>query len=190
MNKYLSYLILPLAFLFSTSAMAFYTELGVQYGKKQTTFDSDNYFTSESLTGSMSLYFLERLALEISYTEAKGIREEKANASDPRRTTYQSSTVAGADLIVMFADKKDLFQPYVKGGAAQIKRRQEVKIDGQDSYIIEPDDAIVPSYGVGLKIAITESMNFKISYDVWKTPVDDGAQTDDTSIRAGITWIL
>ncbi|MNL38463.1 hypothetical protein D3C87_1606770 [compost metagenome] len=90
----------------------------------------------------------------------------------------------------MFADKKALFQPYIKGGAAQIKRRQEVKIEGQDSYIIEPADAIVPSYGVGLKIAMTETLGLKISYDVWKTPVDDGAQTDDTSIRAGITWAL
>jgi len=190
MNKYLSYLILPVVFAFSSHAQAFYTELGLQYGQKKTTFDSDNYFTAESLTGSISLYFLERLALELSYTDANGVREEKANSTDPRRTTYQKSIVAGADLILMFADKKALFQPYVKGGAAQIKRRQEVKIEGQDSYIIEPADAVVPSYGVGLKIAMTETLGLKISYDVWKTPVDDGAQTDDTSIRAGITWAL
>jgi hypothetical protein len=190
MNKYLSFLIVAMAFAFSSQAHAFYTELGVQYGQKKTTFDTDNYFTAESLTGSMSLYFFERLALELSYTEANGTRQEKANATDPTRTTYQKSTVMGADLILMFADKKDLFQPYIKGGAAQIHRRQEVKIEGQDSYIIEPADAIVPSYGVGLKIAVTEAFGIKISYDVWKTPVDDGAQTDDTSIRAGITWIL
>lgn len=174
----------------TSPATAMYTELGASYGRKVTTFDADNKFDAESLSGSISLYFLERLALELSYTDATGLRTEKASPSDPKRTTVQKSQVFGADLILVFADKKSLFQPYIKGGAAQINRKQQVKIDGQDTFDLDPEQATVPSYGLGLKIAITDSFGIKMSYDVWKTPIGGGMQTDDTSTRVGITWTL
>lgn len=173
----------------SSYAHALYTELGLSYGRKTTTIDQENSFDSESITGSLSIYFLERMALELSYTDAVGIRKEKANTTDPRRTTTQKSQIAGADLILVFADKKALFQPYIKGGGAQIKRFQEVVIEGQNTYTIEPATATAPSYGAGLKIQLTETLGLKFSYDVWKTPID-GGQTDDSSLRAGVTWIL
>ncbi|MEN0058876.1 MAG: outer membrane beta-barrel protein [Bdellovibrio sp.] len=181
-------LILPL--LATVPAQALYTEVGVSYGRKTTTFDENNSFDSESLTGSLSLYFLERMALELSYTEALGLRKEKASSTDPQRTTTQRSKIMGADLILTFADKKSLLQPYIKGGGAQISRYQEIKIEGQDTYTLEPETATVPSYGAGLKIQLTETFGIKLSYDVWKTPIGGGLQTDDSSIRAGVTWIL
>lgn len=174
----------------SFCAHAFYTEVGLSYSRKTTTFDENNSFDSESLTGSLSVYFFERLALELSYTDALGLREEKASTSDAQRTTTQKSQILGSDLIITFAEKKDLFQPYVKGGIAQISRFQEVKIEGQDTFTIEPERATVPSYGAGLKIQLTATFGLKFSYDVWKTPIGGGLQTDDTSIRAGVTWVL
>lgn len=176
--------------LLTSEAQAFYTEVGLSYGRKTTTFDENNSFDSESVTGSLSLYFLERMAVELSYTDALGLRKEKASASDAKRTTTQKSQIMGADLILTFADKKSLFQPYIKGGGAQISRYQEVKIEGQDTFTIEPETATVPSYGAGLKIQFSESFGLKFSYDVWKTPIGGGLQTDDSSIRAGVTWIL
>lgn len=172
-------------------ASALYTELGLSYGRKTTSFDKNNTYDSESMTGSLSLYFLERLALELSYTDALGIREEKASGSDPRRTTTQKSQIMGADLILMFADRKALLQPYIKGGGAQISRYQEVKIEGYgQTSTIEPETATVPSYGAGLKIQLSEGLGIKLSYDVWKTPIGEGMQTDDSSMRVGITWAL
>lgn len=190
MKQISSFLIGLLIFLTAMPSMALYTELGVNYGRKKTTFDADNYLDSESMTGSISLYFLERLALELSYTEAVAKREEKAGTSDPKRSTTQKSTVMGADLILTFADRKALFQPYIKGGIAQIERHQSIKIEGQDAFTLTPETAAVPSYGLGIKIAVTESFGIKFSYDIWKTPIGDGNQTDDTSLRAGVTWAL
>ncbi len=190
MKKILAFIILSVIVSTTIPAHALYTELGLSYGRKTTTFDENNSFDSESITGSLSLYFLERLALELSYTDARGLRQEKASASDAQRTTTQKSQIMGADLILVFADKKALFQPYIKGGGAQISRYQEVKIQGQDTFTIEPEKATVPSYGAGLKIQLTETFGVKLSYDVWKTPIGGGLQTDDTAVRAGITWVL
>ena len=172
------------------AANAMYTELGAAYGYKSQTYDQNNKNQTESLTGSVSLYFWERIALELSYTDATAIVESKAFAADPQRTTIQRSQILGADLIFVLAEKTAFFQPYVKGGVAQINRTQKIKIEGQDTYENDPESAIVPSYGVGLKLSITDSFGVKISYDAWKTPVGGGTQTDDSSFRAGITWIL
>ena len=136
------------------------------------------------------MYFLERMALELSYTDAIGLRHEKASPSDQSRVTTQKSQIIGADLILTFADKKALFQPYIKGGGAQISRYQSVLREGQDLDTLEPETATVPSYGAGFKIQLTESFGLKFGYDVWKTPIGGGMNTDDSSIRAGVTWIL
>ncbi|UOE99761.1 outer membrane beta-barrel protein [Bdellovibrio reynosensis] len=190
MKKMIFFSVLVTLLVSSLSAHALTTEMGLSYGRKTTTFDENNSFDSESITGSVSLYFLERLAVELSYTDARGLREEKASASDAQRTTTQKSQIMGADLILVFADKKSLLQPYIKGGGAQISRYQEVRIEGQDTFTIEPESATVPSYGAGLKVQLTDTFGIKLSYDVWKTPIGGGLQTDDSSIRAGVTWVL
>lgn len=190
MKKILSVMILSVVLSTAIPAHAIFTELGLSYGRKTTTFDENNSFDSESVTGSLSLYFLERMALELSYTDALGLRKEKASLSDPARTTTQKSQIIGADLILTFAEKKSLFQPYIKGGGAQISRYQEVKIEGQNTFTIQPETATVPSYGAGLKIQFSETFGIKFSYDVWKTPIGGGLQTDDSSMRAGVTWVL
>ena len=176
--------------LFSETSHALLTELGLSYARKTTSFDSENSYDSESITGSVSLYFWERIALELSYTDAKAVRYEKANSADPKRTTTQQSNIMGADLILMFADRKALFQPYIKGGGARIDRIQHVKIEGQSTYTIEPDVAMIPSYGAGLKIQLTEAMGIKFSYEVWRTPIGGGMHTDDSQIKGGLTWYL
>lgn len=175
---------------FSNSAEAVFTEVGASYGYKTQTYDQNNNSMTESITGSLSLYFWERIALELSYTDATAILQSKAYSTDPQRTIEQKSQVFGSDLIFILADRKGFFQPYVKCGMAQITRTQKTKIEGQDSYTNSPEQAVTPSYGVGLKIAVTESLGFKFSYDAWKTPAGNSTQTDDTAIKAGITWTL
>jgi outer membrane protein W len=173
---------------FCESAKAVYTEVGISYSRKRTSFDSNNYTDSESGTGSVSLYFFEKVAFEISYTDASSVRQEKIGGS--QYTTFQKTKVLGGDLIYVFADKKATFQPFIKGGAAQLHRQQTIQVDSLDRELLDPEVAVVPSYGAGLKIAITESLNFKLSYDAWKTPIGGDLTTDDTNIRAGISWIL
>ncbi len=178
---------------FSEGAMALTTEIGVQYWRKQTSFDANNYLDSESITGSLSFYFFERVALEGSYTDAKAVREEKIYSGSTviqQQTVVQVTNVVGADLIFMLTDRKTMFQPYLKGGVAQITRKQEVKVNNLNTYTLEPEKAIVPSYGAGLKIALTDTLGIKISYDAWQTPVGGGAVTNDAQLRAGVTWLL
>jgi hypothetical protein len=177
-------------FLLPTGAHAMFTEVGLTYGRKKTTFDANNNYDSESTTASVSLYFAEKLALELSYTDATGIQNQQASAADTPRTIYQKTQIIGADLIFVFADKKALLQPYIKGGFAQISRRQEIKDGNFPTQVLEPDVAVAPSYGLGLKVALTETFGLKVSYSVWQTPIGGGAKTNDDAVSAGITWMF
>ena len=187
--------LLSFAFLFliefvSLPANAMYTELGASYGYKTQTYDSSNDNKTESITGSVSLYFWERIALEFSYTDATAVVDSKAFPTDPQRTTVQRSQILGTDLIFILADKTASFQPYVKGGIARINRTQDIKIAGQDTYSNNPGSAIAPSYGVGVKISLTDAFGIRLSYEAWETPIDNGAKTNDSAFRAGVTWVL
>lgn len=178
-----------LALVFSLDAHALYTEVGLSYSRKRTTFDADNLIDQESYTGSVSLYVRESIALELSYTQALGVREEKTPVS--QQTVVQTTKVYGADLIYVFAGRSAFFQPYLKGGIAQVERSQEVKnytLNRVDS--LDPEKAMVPSYGLGFKIAVTEAFGIKVSYDGWKTPIGADSFSNDDAVRAGVTWLF
>lgn len=182
-----AFVLLSLSFSF---AQAVYIEVGASYAHDRKNFDANNYTESESITGELSFYFWERLALEFSYTDATGLLKQKAASDSSGRTTQQKTQILGSDLIVMFADKKAFFQPFLKGGFAQMKRSQEIKIEGFDSQSLDPESAIVPSYGAGLKFLLTSSMSIKASYNIWRTPIGGDTFTNDSALRAGISWIF
>lgn len=177
-------------FIFPLTSHALYTELGFTYGRKKTTFDASNNFDSEYMTGSVSLYFAERTALELSYTDAVSLQNQRASSADTPRTVYQKTQIVGGDLIYVFADRKALFQPFIKGGMARISRRQEIKDGIFNTSPLDPDEAIAPSYGLGVKIALTETFGLKASYSVWQTPIGGGAKTNDDAVTAGVTWMF
>lgn len=177
-----------LIFFFSFSARALTTELSFSYGQKKTTFDINNYFSSESITGSLSFYFMEMLAFEFSYTDATAVKEELVLTQ--QQTTLQKTKVIGTDLIFIMGDRKSFFQPYIKGGVAQITRQQTIKIAGALVATLTPDEAIAPSYGLGFRLSLTERFGIKFSYDVWKTPIGSGQTTDDAAVKAGLSWYL
>lgn len=188
--------ILIFILLLSVKSFAFLTELSVSYAQKKTYFNSQNFNNTESTTGSVSFYFMEKLAIELSYTDASVLREETIfnGTGFQQQISLQKIVVYGSDLIVMLADKKSLFQPYIKGGVAQIKKTLTTKNADIFVYETDPINSTSPSYGAGLKISLSEAFGIKLSYDAWRTETKDSvgnkSTVEDSSIRAGITWIL
>lgn len=182
--------------LFSYNAHAILTEFSVSYAQKKTYFNADNYTNMESTTGSVSFYFMERLAVELSYTDASILREETIyNGSGfQQQTSLQKVIVYGSDLILMLTDKKSMIQPYIKGGVSQVKKTLTTKNADVFVYETDPINSVSPSYGAGLKISLTDTFGIKLSYDAWRTESKDSngnkSTIEDNSVRAGLTWIL
>ncbi len=188
--------ILIFILLISVQSFAFLTEFSVSYAQKKTYFNSDNFNNTESTTASSSFYFMEKLAVELSYTDASVLREETIfnGTGYQQQTSLQKIVIYGSDLIVMLADRKALFQPYIKGGVAQIKKTLTTKNADVFVYSTDPINSLSPSYGAGIKIQLSEAFGLKFSYDAWRTDSKDSAgnksTVEDSSVRAGITWIL
>lgn len=186
--KQLFFLLFTTAILTTETSYALVTELSLSYNRKKTSFDKTNYVETESSTASLSFYIAERIALETSYTSGVALREESVTGL--QQTIVQRTQVVDGNIIFIFADKKSFMQPYIKGGVAQITRKQEVKVNSLDTYVLEPETAIAPSYGIGTKFQLTENFGIKLSYDVWQTPIGDGLKSDDSFVRAGVTWMF
>ncbi len=190
-------ILLFLCFIFlSLQSEAIVTELAVSYAQKKTYFNADNFNNMESNTGSVSFYFMEKLAIELSYTTASILREETIynGTGFQQQTTLQRVKVYGSDFIFILADKKSIIQPYLKLGISQIEKTMSTKNSDVFIYDTDPINSVSPSYGAGVKIPLTDSFGLKLSYDAWRTETKDSADNkstiEDNSIRAGLTWVL
>lgn len=190
--------ILFVLLLFSAqSAKAIYTELGLSYNYKKSFFDKNNNTEMQSGTFSLSFYLWDHIAIETSYTNGLYVKKERQSGTDPNiftRTTTQYSDIYGCDLIYVFADKKDKWQPFIKGGAAYIKKRQVVQdisdTTSNPSWEIKPDPGMAPSYGIGLKYFLTEAIALRANWDVLQTPIDDSTKIEDFTGRLGLSWMF
>jgi hypothetical protein len=167
------------------------TELGINYAYKKSAFDADNNNEQQSTTGSISFYFWEKVALELSYTNTLYVKKEKQPdyTNSILRTTTQYTDVYGADLIFVLADRKASFQPYIKVGAAQVRVKQVVQDQGANAWDIVYS-GLSPSAGVGFKFFLTDAFAFRASYDAIQTPVTDNTKVTDITGRVGISWMF
>ena len=165
-------------------------ELSASYSVRNSSIDDNNYTKNESWTGSFAWYFLEMSAIELSYT--KGLSEQSLQASDETKSTkyFVDFEMYGADLVLTLAKKSSFLQPYIRGGAAQLKKQMYKKdpANGAITRYGDPVDETVPSYGVGLKINLTETFSLKGSYDRWRSGSNDDKETWDDAIKGGISW--
>lgn len=181
--------LIPLLFsiILSSQAFAIMTELGLSYGFNKKTFDANNYYQMDSKSASVSLYFSEYIALELSYTDAFVEQQQK----DVNTRVIQQTTRAGeANLMFLLASRQSTFQPYLKAGAAKITKTQVTKVDNFQTYKVDSPESTVPSYGGGLKIKLSEAFSLRFGVDYWRTPLEDGITSEDMSFKAGLSWML
>ncbi len=194
MRKILFRLSFIISFVFSSAVFAITTEIGVAYSYSKKTFNEKNYYQSDSKSASISLYLFEKFALELSYADQ--FYESQESDTSSTRVVQQSTRITGSDLTYVmslpftFGKAASVLQPYIKGGAAYIAKKKQIKYVNVDVIDIPTKDGFAPSYGCGLKLKLTEKFSVKLGYDVWRTPLDDGTTTDDTSFKAGVSWYL
>lgn len=183
-------LILILMF-FAVPSLAVDIEIGGNYGYKKSFFDSKNYYEQESTTASLSFYFWEKAALELSYTKGLMVRKEiDSTATVPLlRTSTVESSIVGGDFIFILTNRKAKFQPFLKAGLNNVDRKQIVQDEGSNPTFLS-NSGNAPSYGVGLRYSLTDSIGLRMSYDTIQTPIGEDQKSDDVSTRVGISWIL
>lgn len=186
--------ILVLAALFGLvagpSAFAF-VELGANANYRRSAFDSNNYQELLSYTASVSYYFMNMSALELSYTN--GYSELSVKSSDPSDSKYVNKTnfqLLALDLVISFAEREDFFQPYIKLGGGYLKKEDFEQVDNGDTNLINHDEGLVPSGGVGFRLLVTKGFALKFGVDAWTTPLHENPVVVDYAGYAGVSWLF
>ena len=175
--------------LVSPSAFAGIFEVGASGNYRISRIDNDNYQEMVSYTGTISYYFWEMSAFELSYTEGTQIVVLQI-PTENKTTTTTSFKMGGLDLVLTLADKDSVFQPYIKVGGAYIKKEiyREVATLGIDR--LPSSEGVVPSAGVGFKVKITNAFSIKAGVDAWTSPSNQKPTTIDYAGRAGVSWMF
>ena len=71
MKHFISIFFSALIFFITLSAHALVTEIGINYGYQKKTFNQKNYYQSDSKAATVSIYFLEKFALELEPLKMK-----------------------------------------------------------------------------------------------------------------------
>ncbi len=178
-------------FVFAPAAHAGILELGYSFSRTESSIDEDNYSKSLSHTASLSWYFLEMSAIELSYTKGEGQVSGKASGeTDPIRYRTELE-LYGADLVLTLAQKDWTFQPYVKGGMVWVDKKifRKSDVDITETLITKTDkDDPVPSMGAGIRILITKAISIKASYERWRSGKSGDTETWDSTMRAGVSF--
>lgn len=182
--------ILWLSLLFIPVAHAGVIEIGATGNYRESYLTEKTYQKSVSYTGSISYYFWEMSALELSYTRGTNISSLKISTTDQQTINTTYFEMVGMDLVLTLADKQSYFLPYIKGGGAYLAKEMENQREGtpmqKDSLY-----GLVPSAGLGFKLRLSQNLSIKIGADAWTNPHKSGQDTVwDYAGRGGFSWLF
>lgn len=182
--------------LIASSARAGFIEIGASGSYRRANIDTDAYDESQSITGSLSYYFDESSAIELSYTDGQNKRAISEGLPNGH-VTNMTYTLLGLDFVYTFGSRESDFRPYVKAGANYIldKRIVDQYRDSSGNLfpatVVEDEPALVPSAGIGARIGLTKNLSLKIGVDGWSSrPISKQPMTIDYAGRVGLSFMF
>jgi hypothetical protein len=168
-------------------------EIGASGSYRRQNISQDAVDEAQSITGSLSFYFNEQSALELSYTD--GISKRSISPNDINgHTTSSIYKSIGLDFIYTFGD--GAIRPYVKGGTQyllvkKIIDQYKVSAVAYQETTVETSPSFVPSAGLGFKMSLTNSLSLKAGIDAWTS---DALSVQPVKIdyagRVGLSWMF
>lgn len=183
------------AVFFTPPAHAGFIEVGASGSYKKSNIGTDSFDESQSITGSFSYYFDESSALELSYTDGINRRVIGQGQADGQLTNMYYKML-GLDLVLTLGTREATLRPYVKVGGVYIMDKRIVTQyrSGGNTFpetTREDPPALVPSAGIGFKLALSKSLSLKVGVEAWSSrSVSEEPVTIDYSGRVGLSWMF
>lgn len=184
-------LIVILLILSAPPAWAGFIELGASANYKFSSFDENNTAQTISYTGSIAYYFWEQCALEVSYTSGYSKQVSQASINDDKYVIEDNFDMGSLDLVLSLAGKEAALQPYIKLGGGYMVKERFIKVNNGPKLSASEVEGLVPSAGIGIKFALTNTFSIKVGVDAWSSPLDNNdKRAIDYSGRAGVSWMF
>ncbi len=182
----------------SSDASAGVWEIGASGSYRRQNIDVDAVDEAQSLTGSLSYYFNEASALELSYTDGKSRREIESTSGGNtivHRTTVNYQAI-GLDFIYTIGTREAQVRPYIKAGLQYMLTKEYIDqfIQNGNPYQStgsNENDSLVPTVGAGVRIGLTEALSLKAGIDAWSSRALNKKPFDvDYAARVGLGWMF
>lgn len=187
--------LLAAVFLSGEKAQAGFVEIGASGSYKRSNIGANSFDESQSITGSFSYYFDESSALELSYTD--GINRRRIGVDQPDgQLTNMYYKMAGLDLVLTFGDREATIRPYFKVGGVYIIEKRIITQTWLNNVVFDhtpqyDPPALVPSAGLGFKLALTKTWSLKVGVEAWSSrSISEQPVTVDYSGRVGLSWMF
>lgn len=181
--------VILITLLASSDCFAGFFEFSVTNNFRSSRIDENNFTKTNSLTGSISYYFMEMSALELSYTAGLTEQTVTPTVGDTTEYTFEFRHY-GVDFVFSLASRQAAFQPYVKAGATNIEKTLYSKEDNFPRKKIGGESPTwLPSLGIGLKFKLTKNLALKAGIDAWGEEDQDFSDWDNAA-RIGISLFL
>ncbi|MDX9730414.1 MAG: outer membrane beta-barrel protein [Bdellovibrionales bacterium] len=178
-----------------SQAHAGFVEIGISGSYKRSNIGANAYDESQSLTASFSYYFDESSALELSYTD--GINRRMIGESQPDgQLTNMYYKMMGLDFVLTMGQRGDRFRPYIKVGTVYILEKRIVSQSWLSGVTfnhrpLEDPVSLVPSAGLGFKLALSQNWSLKIGAEAWTSrSISESPVTIDYAGRVGLSWMF
>lgn len=173
------------------NALGGYTEIDLSGSLRRTTLTASDYTANQALTTSLSYYFWQNSAIEVSYTQGLSVKQASASASLPAYRLESDYTLIGLDIVFAWGTRESSFRPYVKAGAMQKKVTETLKPEGYDVSSVEMSPKLVPSSGLGLQLMMSQTFAIKLGVDAWPSDsLSNGSIIWDYATRVGLSWFI
>ncbi len=177
------------------NAIAGFVEIGGSGSYKKSNIGTDSFDESQSLTASFSYYFDESSALELSYTD--GINRRLIGEGQPDgQLTNMYYKMVGLDLVLTMGTRESTVRPYLKIGGVYIMDKRIVTQYWSNGNAFpentrQDPSALVPSAGLGFKLALTKSWSLKVGAEAWSSrSISEQPVTIDYSGRVGLSCMF
>jgi hypothetical protein len=150
----------------------------------RSSFGNGSYSKSQRFTATSALYITSTTEIEISYTDARSIYNSEPT---PKSTTKTTDKILGASINQSLSPRTWFLQPYVKVGAAQLNRRQQVTYDGSElpETILKQPSGLL---GAGVRLHLTSFMAIRVELTAYMPDFKTSSAKENYEWDAGLSF--
>lgn len=166
----------------SQAAQMKFGELSVRGNYSKTNFGPDAFSTSKRYTFSAGVNITPVTEIEATYSDANDYYKN----SSIQTVTTREQTLSGT-LMQTLVPPSWMFQPYVKGGAAQYNRRQNGQVYGIPTAEIYTKS---PSFvmGGGFRLYFSENFSFRLEVVSYLPNFKPSEAKNNVNVEGGFSW--
>jgi hypothetical protein len=163
-----------------------WAEFSLMGSISRSNYGNGSYSRSQRVSGSVGFYLTSTTELEVTYTDSRSLYNSEPA---PKTITVTRDRTLGCTLSQHLLPRSSFLQPYIKGGAAQLNRRQSVVYNGaqQPETTLKQPSAVL---GAGLRLNVLSFLSLKVEFTTYLINFQMREARQNYEWDAGVSFVF